>query len=236
MEIIRDDARVRRLSIGSKALGAAAMLILLSGLALTYTSTNPNVLLVQLGTLSIGWISSQVSIYLAHRYVRNPRPDMVLDNALKKLKDVRLYHYVGPVPHLLLTKNGPIVLNAKYQIGKISADGNKWHQRGVGLQRVFGQQSLGNPNKQAASLVGTLANYIRKNVPEIEDVPVGVVNVFTTIEPASLDVEKADIPSMHHKKLKGFLRQRIAQMDPLPKADYDALRAALDADAKFLDG
>lgn len=236
MDIIRDEARVKRLATTSKVLGAVGFGVLIIGLVLAYTSTNPNILIVQLVTLAAGWLFSQISIFLAHRYIRKPRPDMVLDNALKKLKDVRLYHYVGPVPHLLLTKNGPIVLNTKYQIGKITADGAKWRQTGVGLQRIFGQQSLGNPNKQAANLVSALANFVRKKAPTIEDVPVGVVNVFTTEDPSKLDVEKANIPSMHHKKLKGYLRQKIAQMEPLPKADYDALRAALDAEAKFLDG
>ena len=230
MQIIRHEKRIDKNSRLAKLLVVLGMAILIAGLVVSFMGESENLLLVQLITLPVGWLVARIGIHYSNIYIRKPRPDLVLDGALKKFKDGRLYHFAGPAHHLLLTKSGPIILNTLHQTGKISADGNRWQQRGIGLQRFTGQ-ALGNPSKQATNLVGALANFLRKNAPEIEDVPVGVVNVFISDNIASLDVNNADIPSLHHKKLLGFLRQKTAQMEPLAKDDYQALRDAFDKEA-----
>jgi hypothetical protein len=208
--------------------------ILLVGLVIIFWG-NPNALLYQLLALAVGWIVSQIGLYLTHRYGRNPRPDEVLDDALKHaLSDGRLYHYLLPAPHVLLVPSGVIILHAKYQVGEITAEGDKWKQKGVGLRKYFGQEGLGNPSKEADRLVSAMANYIRKNAPEVEEVPMAPIIVFTTKNIKNLDVKNADIPAMHYSKLKGFLRQKKDDLPPLPHEEYDALRAAFDKKAAGL--
>jgi hypothetical protein len=184
--------------------------------------------------LLIGWILSQAGIYYAQRFIRSPRPDEVLDDALQKVaKDGRLYHYVLPAPHVLLLPTGIIVITAKYQGGNISVEGDKWKQSGVGLRRFFGQEGLGNPTKDAKHNVGAIAHFLKKNAPEVEEVPVAAIIVFTTKGIKNLDLKRSTIPAMHYTKIKGYLKQNKGTTK-MPQADYDAIRQAFDKKAGYL--
>ena len=129
---------------------------------------------------------------------------------------------------------GVIVINAKYQIGKISVDGDKWKQSGIGLRKYFGQEGLGNPTKECERLISSMANYIRKNAPQVAELPMAPMIVFTTKEIANLDVANSSIPAMHYSKVKGYLRQQKSKLEPMPAEDYAALRAAFDLKAAHL--
>lgn len=206
----------------------AGMGALAIGLFLAFTaSDNTQVFTYQLMALLAGWMLSQIGIYLAHRYVRKPRPDEVLDEALAKVaRNGRLYHYLLPAPHVLLTPEGVIALIPKYQTGKISVENDKWKQTGIGLRKFFGQEGLGNPTREAETTVGALANYIRKNAPDVAEVPIGALIVFTTKGAVELDVKSSAFPAMHSTKVKGFLKQQ--RREPLPTAVYQSLRTAFD--------
>ncbi len=234
MIILRDEQRIQRLRKIGQYVSFLGMGILLAGLAIIFWG-NENAVLYQLIALAAGWAISQIGIYLGHRYGRNPRSDEVLDEVLKHVaRDGRIYHYLLPAPHVLLVPSGVIILHAKYQSGEISVDGDKWKQKGAGLRKYFGQEGLGNPSKEAERLVSAMANYIRKNAPEIEEVPMAPLIVFTTKNIKNLDLKKSNIPAMHYTKLKGFLRQQKNALPPMPAAEYEALRAAFDKKAVHL--
>lgn len=237
MIVLRDDKRIARLAQIGKYASIAGMVLLLGGLVIAFTNyaTVENVFFFQILALILGWLVSQVGIYLAQRYVRRPRPDEVLDKALSKVaRDGRLYHYLLPAPHVLLLPTGVVVFVAKFQGGNITADVDKWKQTGVGLRKFFGQEGLGNPTREAESMVGALAAYIRKHAPSVEEVPIGALIVFTTEGLKTLDVKNSRIPAMHYSKVKGFLRQQKRQGTPMSTADYEALRFAFDKKAAHL--
>lgn len=228
MVILRDDARVARMAKIGQYISFISMAILLGGLALIFLG-DENAIFFQLLALAVGWGLSQVGLYLQHKYVREPRSDKVLDDALKHVaRDGRLYHFALPAPHVLLLPTGVVILHTKYQKGEIYADGDTWSQKGVGLRKYFGQEGLGNPSKEAEKLINSMANYIRKNAPEIEEVPMAPIIVFTSKDIESLDVKKSRIPAMHSSKLKGFLRQQKDKLPPLPMEEYEALQTAFD--------
>ena len=103
------------------------------------------------------------------------------------------------------------------------------------MRRFFGQEGLGNPTREAASAVAAIASYIRKNAPDVEEVPVAPVIVFTTKEAGELNLKGSTIPAMHYGKLKSFLRQqRGKDVKPMPKADYEAVKMAFDKKAAHL--
>jgi hypothetical protein len=79
-------------------------------------------------------------------------------------------------------------------------------------------------------MIESLANYIRKYAPDVEELDIGAMIVFTSKNIKSLDVKNSTIPAMHYSKVKGFLRHK-GQGDPLPKKDYAALQAAFDETA-----
>lgn len=188
------------------------------------------VLLYQLVALGIGYLLSQIGLYFAHLYVRNPRPDEVLDDSLRgfgKRNNGRLYHYILPVHHVLLLPTGIIVLNAKYQTGNISVEGDKWKQTGLGVRRFFGQENLGNPTKETENSIAALANFINKHAPEVEEVPIAALIVFTSKGLQEYNFKKSRIPAMPHTKVKNYLKQK-QRSTPMSEADYNAIRAAFD--------
>lgn len=234
MIILRDEKRIARLSLLAKVASYGGMAILLVGLALAFVTTDfERVFVYQLIALLIGWIGSQIGIYLMMRYGRSPRPDEVLDEAVRRVaKNSRMYHYLLPAPHTLLTPQGVIVFNPRPNTGKISVNGDKWQQAGGFLRRLFGQEPIGNPTQEIERMVEGLANFIRKNAPEVEEVPVGAIIVFTAKGGADFDLKNSRIPAMHYTKVKGFMRQQ--KRDPLSKEVYEAIQRAFDEQAKHV--
>jgi hypothetical protein len=175
---------------------------------------------------------AQIGTYLAHRYVRSPRPDEVLDKAVKPAAgNGRMYHFILPAPHVLLTPAGPIVFNLKFQNGEISYQDGKWKQRGIGMRRFFGQEGLGNPQQEVESMVKSLAAFIHKEDPTIEEIPIGAMIVFTTETIKSLDVEGSEIPAMQAAKVRKFLRKE-GLGKPLAPQTYQALQNIFDKAAE----
>jgi len=231
MVILRDEVRIaryRRISQITSFLGMGALII---GMILVFVGNIEEVFTYQLIALFVGWLLSQVGIYLGHRYIRSPRPDEVLDTTLRKVaRKGRMYHYMMPAPHVLLLPTGVMLFVTKYQGGDISVEGDKWKQKGLGLRRLFGQEQLGNPTREAENYIKAMATWISKNAPGVEEVPMGAVIVFTSKGNNELDLKNSDLPAMHFTKLKGFMRLRKGD-EPLPEADYEALRAAFDREA-----
>jgi hypothetical protein len=227
MEIIRDDNRIAKMRKRSQQATLVGFLFLIGGFVLVFIEIQ-NLFLFQLLALLVGWIMSQIGIYLAHRYARSPRPDEVLDEAVKPVgRNSRLYHYVLPAPHVLLAPAGPIVFNLKYQSGDITAYDDKWNQKGIGFRRFFGQEGLGNPARETEKMIAALASYIREHAPEVDEVPIGALIVFTSKDIKNLDVKGSSIPAMHYSKVKGFLKQKGLGKS-LPQDHYDALLRAFD--------
>lgn len=234
MVIIRDDERIASLKKRGQRVSLIGFVFLLGGFVAVLINPQ-NLLIIQTVALLVGFGLSQYGIYLQHRYGRSPRPDEVLDDALKPVaRDDRMYHFVLPAPHVLLTRSGPIVFVPKYQVGDISADGDKWRQTGIGFRRFFGREGLGNPAREADSMIKALASYINKHVPDLEELPIAAMIVFTSKNIKNLDVAKSSIPAMHFSKIKGFMRQK-GTGEPLPADDYEALLTAFDEAAAAAD-
>ena len=227
MIIYRDEERLEKLKKRGQQVSIVGFLLLLGGFVLVFL-TIQYLIIFQTAALVGGFALTQYGLYLQHRYSRSPRPDEVLDDAVKTVaRDGVMYHYVLPAPQVLLTPAGPIIFALKYQTGVIIADGDKWTQKGLGFRRFFGQESLGNPTREAEKMVKSLAGFISQQAPEIEEVPIAAMIVFTSKNKDELDVAGSRIPAMHYSKVKGFLKQQ-GKGKTLPEADYEALRYAFD--------
>lgn len=248
MQIIRDEKRIERLNRLSKAVSLFGIVSLIAGLVLALTTgtdgespvgqfvggSPANIFRIQLAALGVGWICSQVGMYLAHRYVKDPRPDEVIDEALGRVaRNGRLYHYALPVPHVLLSSSGIIIFVAKYQSGHITVENDKWKQSGLGLRRFFGQENLGNPTREAENQLKVLADFIRKNAPSVEEVPIATLIIFTHNEQKELELQNTRIPAMHHSKAKSYLRRK-RRNHPIAPEIYKALQTAFDEKAHHI--
>lgn len=234
--VIRDEQRIARLKKLAQWLSLIGFLFLLAGLVMVLVVPDTERIVVyQLMALFAGWVLSQLGTYLAHRYMRKPRPDEVLDEAVRKVvHSGRIYHYVLPAPHVMLTPHGVIILVAKFQGGNISvSDGDKWKQTGVGLRKYFGQEGLGNPTREAESMIEAMAAYINKHAPTVAEVPMAALIVFTAKEIKKLDVVHSRIPAMHFSKVKGYLKQQWSGKQ-VGATEYEVLRQAFDQAAPHL--
>ncbi len=233
MIIHRDEERIAKLKKRGQQASIVGFLLLLGGFVLVFLTIRYLILFQTLALIG-GFGLTQYGLYLQHRYARSPRPDEVLDDAVKSVaRDGVMYHYLLPAPHVLLTPSGPIVFVLKYQTGIIHAEGDKWTQKGLGFRRFFGQEGLGNPTSDAEKMMASLAGYINKHAPEIEEVPIAAMIVFTTKNVDELDVAGSRIPAMHYSKVKGFMKQQ-GKGTLLPAKEYESLRAAFDEAASDL--
>lgn len=234
MIVILDEQRVARLARLGQILSLAGLGALVLGLVILFIVPESELVFTyQLIALGVGFALSQIGLYYTHRYHRRPRMDEVLDKEVARAyrKNGRMYHYELPAPHVLLTPGAVILFVTKFQTGRITADGDNWQQAGLGLRGLFGQERLGNPTREAETMVTKMADFIAANAPSAKDVPLLPVIVFTSDHIESLNVDNSRIPAMYHKKLPGYLRQQPEMRAQMNSAAYNELRAAFDAEA-----
>ena len=158
--------------------------------------------------LILGFILSQVGIYMGNRFGRRPRLDETIDAALKGLDDkYSLVHYATPVSHLLLGPAGIWVILPYPQGGSITFQKNRWRQKGGNFYlKIFAQEGLGRPDLEVASNTTDLKRFFEKTSPNVEFPPVQTVLVFTN-EKATIDAKDAPTPTLPILKLKDFIRK-----------------------------
>ncbi|MBI3241079.1 MAG: hypothetical protein HYZ49_02150 [Chloroflexi bacterium] len=208
MRLITNESLIKRNATIGKYTAIGGMAVLIGGLLISLFKKEPEWQLVPFITLIIGFILSNVGIYMSNRYVRPPRPDQVLDNALKGFDDrYYLYHYRAPTPHVLICPAGVFAFVLKFQPGEVSWDGKRWRQAKGGnfLLSLFGQESLGNPNAEAAGEVEALSRFLAKKIGA--DVPpVQAIIVFYNPN-VTVNAKDAPLPALHVKQLKEHIRK-----------------------------
>ncbi len=145
-------------------------------------------------------------------------------------RDYRLYHFALPAPHVLLTPSELLVLVARYEGGKYTVKDDKWRQ-GFSVLRALnfmGREGLGNPSKDADYQVGRMRQFLTKNAPELEEVPIEPIIVFVA-DNVVLDIEDCRVPVQRAAKLKGFLRAETKK--PLTSETRQKLTELLDSAA-----
>ena len=155
----------------------------------------------------------------------------MLAKVLKGLDNsYRLYNYVLPAEHVLLSPAGLFVLRLQRQDGEISCRGKKW-QRPFSMRRVFSllsEEGLGNPTKQVQREAAQLCGLVADHLPDA-DAPMYPVIVFVNPR-VELDVTAPVVPAVPISALKRHLRH-TAGNSRMPKETYKALMGLLDEQA-----
>jgi hypothetical protein len=227
MQVITNEKLIRnRVRLGRVA-SFAGLGILILGLV---ASLSPQWLLASFGCLIVGFLLSQVGIYNANRWVKEPRADQTLDKILKGFGDrYHLYNYVLPAAHVLLTPFGLCVIKPKRQGGAIRCEGEKWHHE-LGWKRIlrlFGQEGLGNPAKEVRAEVEKLRGFLAQRFPE--EVSIEGVVVFTNPE-VELEAENPAVPVLDGTQFKLFLRD-LSKERPIPGSQRKQLAEILAGEA-----
>jgi hypothetical protein len=209
MNIIRNDKTIRRNARIAQFTMIGGLLVLAAGMVISFRY--PEQFGISLGALMLGFILSQIGIYFSNRWGRRPRPDELLDQALKGLDSkFSLYHYQSPVSHLLIGPSGLWVLMPYYQRGTISYVKGRWRQKGGNAYlKLFAQESLGRPDLEISAETENLQNYLTKRLPEGTILPIQAALVFTNPK-VVIDIPEEETPPAEAVllgKLKDLVRK-----------------------------
>lgn len=212
MKIVSNTKLIQRNRKIGQVLTIGSLIVLGVGL---YISFQAPLLSWSLLALVIGFLMSQVGIYFGNRWGRSPRPDEQLNAALKGLDNrFTIYHYTGPVTHLLVGPAGVWVLLPYHQRGTITYDKNRWRQKGGGIglfyMKLFAQESLGRPDVEAKAEIEDMERFLAKELGENEAPPAQAALVFTNPQ-AIVQAADAPLPTLELEKLKEFIRKKVKE-------------------------
>src|SRR3972149_3666416 len=179
MKVIIDRDRLRRRAAASHVASLGGILLILASVGLSMW--RPQLTTLTAVLLFAGFATSTIGIYYANRWVKKPRPEEILDRALKGLDNRhRLYHYLPRGPdHLLLTPSGLVVLETRSEEGYFEFKDGRWHQKitlGKDL-RLFMAEYLGDPIADARREITRLARGLGGAGPRLGGVSRGAAAV-----------------------------------------------------------
>ncbi|MEW6567954.1 MAG: nuclease-related domain-containing protein [Chloroflexota bacterium] len=231
MKSIIDREKLQRRARASHAASLGGLLMLLATVLLLLW--RPDLTTLSAFLLFAGFAVATIGTYYANRWVKKPRPEDLLDHALKGLDDrCRLYHYLPRGPdHLLLTPSGLVVLETRAGEGFYEYSEGRWRQKmtlGKAL-RFFVEEPLGNPVADAQRSAARLARALEARLLPDSALPIHAVVVFTHPS-AVLHAKRTPIPVCQPKQLRALLPKGLS---PLPAATYEQVRSILDGGGPF---
>jgi hypothetical protein len=230
MQVTKNEKFIRR----RNRLGVYASLFGLAVLVVGFIVSlqqNQDLLWVSLVAIVLGFILAQFGNYSLRRWGRSPRPDQVIETALKGFDD--RYHYYAwalPWPYVLLSPQGIHLFIVRDQTGEISVRGAEWKSKfSIGkLLLAFAQEGLGNPTIEAQDAANRLLAWIKARLPDFSG---AVQPVIVFIDPrAKLQITEPVVPVLEPKNLKKWLRG-AGKGDTLKAAELRALEQIFDAEA-----
>jgi hypothetical protein len=197
MIIETNERLIRRNSMIAKYASILGLIVLFAGFIITLRV--PQYASLSFVALIIGFLLSQVGIHYQNRWGRRPRPDELLNAALKGMGGkYSLYHYTTPVSHLLVGPAGVWVLFPHAQRGVITFEKGRWRQKGGGpLQaylRLFAQEGLGRPDLEIGAEVENIRKYLAKSLNEGGVPDIQAALIFTSPQADIQIAEDAEIP------------------------------------------
>ena len=231
MKIIRNDKLIRRNSRIGGIATLVGLALLIGGMVFTVTIRDTSQVGWSWLLLIAGFIVSQLGVYFGGRYGRSPRPDELLDKALKGLDErYTIFHYATAVSHLLVGPAGTWILVPRHQGGKVTYAKGRWRQSRAGCVqaylRLFAQEGIGRPDLDIPVETQSLQKFFQKKHAELEVPPIQAAIVFTN-ENVELEVGEAPAPSLPAKELKEFIR-KTAKDNQFPMTKVKEIVAALE--------
>lgn len=207
----------------------ASLGFLIIGLIWSFTSTDASQTTLSYAILMPAYILVQISIYMANRWGRSPRPDEIIEQSLKGLNNqFTLYNYTTGVSHLLVGPSGVIIIKPYHHTGEITYNPEKerFEQKGGPnfIAKLFAQESLPNIARETRLLIHDFQKYVSNNNLEIPYEP-EIINVFYS-EKADVHTRQAPNITTHADKLKDAVRSQAKQKN-LRHGETDMIRDQL---------
>lgn len=234
MQVVTNEKLIRNRARLGRVASFAGLAVLILGLTASLSPhrllTPTQWLLASFGCLFVGFVLSQIGLYHANRWVKEPRGDQTLVKILKGFDDrYHLYNYVLAAPHVLLAPFGLCVITPRDEGGQVRCEGEKWRHEGSWRRvmfRIFGQEGLGNPAKEVRAAVEKLRRFLAERLPG-KEVPIEGIVVFTNPQ-VDLEVENPSVPVLDGKQFKSFLRD-LSKEKPIPGSQWRQLAEILEA-------
>ena len=126
MRIIKNEKLIERNGKIGQWTSLSALVMLGAGMYISFT--RPDWLTYSVICLALGFLTTQIGMYMGNRWGRSPRPDEKIDQGLKGLPgEFSLYHYATPASHFLLGPAGAWVLIPYHQRGRVEFRRGRWH-------------------------------------------------------------------------------------------------------------
>ena len=228
MKIIKNEKLIKRNGKIGQWTSLGALVVL--GLGMYITFYRAELFVYSIFALLVGFMMTQVGMYMGNRYGRSPRPDEKLDAGLKGLQnEFVIYHYILPASHLLVGPAGVWVLIPYHQRGKVAFKKNRWRMGGGGFlqgyMRIFGQEGIGRPDLEMDGEINAIRKLLAKQMSEFEIPEIKGIIVFTS-DDVTIDAEDTPVPAMKLKEIKEFFRKK-AKEKPIGQTQLAAVKAAL---------
>ncbi|MBN1660372.1 MAG: NERD domain-containing protein [Anaerolineae bacterium] len=230
MQTVVNEDKVERGARIGKIGTFAGLGFLLAGLIISLLNPMSSLVWVSFACLIVGLVVSSIGTANMNRWVKEPRADQALTQGLKGFDDrYRMYHYVLPAPHVLLSPAGLYVLTAMGHDGVIRYDGTKFH-RNFSLARAvrfMAEEGLGKPFAELNAQVAALRKFLKENNAG-QDVEIEALLVFYSPK-AELILDDPAAPVTTSKGLKKQVRKQRGT--ELKGKQYDELLALFEAAA-----
>jgi len=234
MNIITNDKLVKRNKRIAQIASISGLVVLVGGMIISFQ--NQELINYSFGALIVGFILSQIGIYFTSRWGRSPRPDELLNQALKGLDSkYEIYHYTTPASHFLVGPAGLWVLLPRHQRGVISLYKGRWRHSGGGFMqtylKLFGQESLGRPDLEIQNDIDHIQKFLSSKFPELALPEIQGALVFTN-DQVDIQISEDDAPpapTLQLNKLKEFIR-KTAKNKPVSLTTVQLITGALNAD------
>lgn len=229
MKIVTNERLIRRNSRIAQISMVAGLLVLAGGMYISFRQ--PEQFGLSMAALLVGFSLSQIGIYFSNRWGRRPRPDELLNQALKGLDNRHtIYHYIKPVSHLLVGPSGIWVLLPMHQRGTISYSKGRYRQRGGNLYlKIFAQEGLGRPDLEAAAERESAQKFLQNLLPEDEKMPAVQAALVFTNPKTNLEVDEHDeqpAAAVPVNKLKDLVR-KTSKENSVPPRIVEQVQEAL---------
>jgi len=213
------------------------LLILVGGLIVSFRWQSPMMIAATYIALIVGMLLSSIGVYLADKWVQEPRADQALENALKGFDGkYRLYNYVLPVEHVLVSPYGVTVFTVKRHGDTVRYINGKWKHEQSLLKRLqsLSRERLGDPIQQMERDVEQMGALLKQEFPDA-DIPVNGAVVFTNPN-VDLHIDGTPADVLHVKKLKSYIRRAAKREERISGGLLSALQDVLDRDAGLENG
>ena len=207
----------------------SSLALLIIGLVWSFTGANLTQYTIAYIILIPAYILVQISIYMANKWGRSPRPDEIIEQSLKGLNDLyTLYNYNTSVSHLLVGPAGMWIIKPYHQFGTITYNTEKFRYEQKGganfIAKLFGQESLSSIEKESKIALRDFKDYKNKNNLGFDLEP-KIVNIFYS-DKADVIAKNAPEITIHANKLKEMIRSQ-AKQSPLREEKNNQIRQQL---------